>query len=111
MADIIPSVEAVNANLEYFKVSDRVTVIPAKSDPFPVPPQARYDSALIDGDHSYAVALLDWQHVKAVVNRYVIFDNLDKKHPDVVRVFVEACNDPDWRPVLLFDICGVLEKC
>ncbi len=105
-----PSVELVRENVKKFGVEGRVVVLP-EYFPCRLPFEfGWFESALIDGDHSYEGALRDWLECKRIVTRYIIFDNVDGKHPGVVEVFRQACADPEWKPVLLFDICGVVER-
>lgn len=106
-----PSIQILKENLVTFGMEDRAVIVPELSHPWPLAADAQFDTALIDGDHSFEGAAMDWENCRKHVQRYVIFDNVDKKHPGVVQVFRQACADPEWRPVLLFDIVGVVERC
>ena len=72
---------------------------------------AIYDTSRhIDGDHWGDAPLNDWNLVKDIVSRYVIFDNYDKEHPAVKATCENASFDPDWTCVYREDISFVLAR-
>lgn len=80
-----PSVEAIGENLARFDICDRVTIVRASSDPFPLP-CIRPSTALIDGGHSYGAALADWRNVSAITSdRIIIHDVVTDKHPGLLQ--------------------------
>jgi predicted O-methyltransferase YrrM len=66
-------------NIEFFEimgVADRINAI--VGDSLLIPKGKFYDYVLIDGDHAYEVAKLDWERIQSHVNSgsYVIFDDI-----------------------------------
>lgn len=105
-----PDRELLEANLKHWNVINKSVIVEAVSNPWPLPEDMCFDTALIDGDHSFGGAMLDWNNLKGWVNRYIMFDNVDTEHPGVVSVFRYACADQNWRPVLVYETCAVLER-
>lgn len=97
-------------NIEKFKVGNRMMVMQAKSIPFPKFSHIKFSTAYIDGEHKFGVPLQDWNNVKGLVARYVVFDNCDDKHPDVQEACEVADNDPNWKMVYDQGITFVVER-
>jgi hypothetical protein len=70
-----PSPEMVIENLIDAKVLDRVTLVLANSNPFPLQGM-EFDVGLIDGDHSSEAVLQDWNTLKECC-KTVIFHDVD----------------------------------
>lgn len=105
---LAPDVRIFEENMSLFGVVDKVELHAVVSNPLPV--EGPFVTALIDGDHSYEGCLADWLNVKEITSRYVIFDNVDKNYQGVVKVFSQACSSEGWRPVLLLNGVGVVER-
>ena len=91
------SSETLFENIEKFEVEDKVAVIKASS--FHACKEfvdIKFSTAYIDGDHKGNMPLWDWNGVKSLVTKYVIFDNWDDKHLDVRAACNMACEEYDW---------------
>lgn len=95
----IPTYEDVIRNIKVCGVADRVTVVKAKSNPWPLSKAIKPTSVLIDGGHSYEDCLADWQNVKALEPDIVLFhDYATGRHPGVQRVIDEVVfKDCAWQ--------------
>ena len=102
--------EVLFQNIETFGVGDRVLVLRSKSEAIANLVDMKFNTAYIDGDHEDDAPLNDWNMVKDIVDRFVIFDNYGEKWPDVVRVCEYAAALPDWRCVYAGGISFVLER-
>jgi hypothetical protein len=96
----VPTMKAVLDNLKTFGVDESVTVLKTFSDPWPLE-DVKPVTVLIDGGHSYEACLKDWENVKAVKPKFVLFhDYATGKHPGVEKVVDEVVRkDEDWRHV------------
>ncbi len=87
------TLDTVNENIKKFGL-DNVKIIQALSNPFPI--KEKFAVTYIDGDHWDGAPQKDWMNVKKITSRFVIFDNCDLDHLDVI----EACNvanrDKKW---------------
>lgn len=88
-----PSAERLKGNLEEFGVADRVTHVDEFSSPFPLPGH-RFDTAFIDGDHTYEGCKVDWYNLRDRVNHVIVFH--DTHLTDVKLVFEMARHHSDW---------------
>jgi len=104
------NLETVLENARRFSVSDRLEIITQRSYPWPVELEKRsFASAYIDGDH-WNFPWLDWLNVKDRVSRFIIFDNCDLEHPDVMFACQKAEQDRNWRRVHSEGITFILER-
>lgn len=76
------TLETIRENEQRFGVS--LEIIQAKSNPFPVRGRS-FATAYIDGDHWREAPLIDFINASTVTSDYIVFDNCDQKHPDVMR--------------------------
>ena len=97
-------------NIDTFGVGDRVLVLRSKSDAIANLVDMQFTTAYIDGDHWGIEPLNDWNLVRNIVNRYVIFDNHDEAHEGVEIACAAATIDPDWRCVYQEGISFVVER-
>jgi hypothetical protein len=101
----------VRQNAQAFGVSERFIILRKRSSPWPEELQGReFVSAYIDGDHWGQGPLDDWYNVCVCTTGYVVFDNCDAKHPDVVRACDLAGRGPVWREVYRAGITCILAK-
>jgi len=106
-----PSPFIVLANAKKFGVE----VHPHKCHHPPLPDELarlEFDTAFIDGDHSYAAARADWEYLKNRVRRYVLFHDIQKhdaRH-GADDVFREAAAESEWEIIYLKHKTGVLER-
>ena len=98
-------------NIGRFEVLDRLEIIVRRSYPWPVELEKRsFASAYIDGDHWNNIPWLDWLNVKDRVSHFVIFDNYDLEHSDVMTACQQAEQDRNWRRVHSEGITFILER-
>ncbi len=97
-------------NIETFGVGDRVLVLRSKSDAIANLVDMKFTTAYIDGDHWGIEPLNDWNLVRNIVSRYVIFDNHDETYEGVEIACAAATIDPDWSCVYQEGISFVLER-
>ena len=96
-------------NIDKFGVRDRIEHIIEFSHPFPIKGR-RFETALIDGDHSYEYVLNDWENVKKVVDKYVMFHDFRKSGVNKT-VNEHALQDKRWSLSTLHGWSAVLIKC
>jgi len=70
-------VETVLENFVRFGVAHRISIVKAKSHPWPFPASVRFDAALIDGSHTVQDVKADWENVWASTDRFVLFHDYD----------------------------------
>jgi hypothetical protein len=102
--------ETVMNNARKFGVLDRIEIVQACSCPWPVVEGRRFTTAYIDGDHWGDYPTRDWQNCAKVTDRYIIFDNVDDRHPSVQSAVNLAISSVCWRLVELKGITAVMEK-
>ena len=98
-----PSAGRLRDNLEKFGVGSRVTHIDKFSHPFPLPDH-KFDTAFIDGDHSYEGCKRDWYSLRDRVRHVIAFH--DTHLSDVGLVFQLARHDPKWETYLEYGGVG-----
>ena len=104
------SVDVLFKNIDTFGVHDQIMVLKSKSEAINNLVDMRFTTAYIDGDHENGTPLEDWNRVKDMVTRYVIFDNHDKSYPEVMRACELADKDADWNCVYKQEISYVVER-
>jgi hypothetical protein len=62
-------------NLKTFEVEDKVTLFQAFSNPWPLPDDVRVAVTYIDGDHSEASAIWDFEHAAPITSHYIMMDD------------------------------------
>ena len=107
---VVVTPETLFQNIETFGVGDRVMVLRSKSEAIANLVDMKFTTAYIDGDHWEDAPLNDWNLVKDLVSRYVIFDNYDERHPEVKRTCAVAEMGPEWRCVYQEGISFVVER-
>lgn len=103
------------ATLEYnicqFGVEDRIEIIEKHSLPWPDELKGKeFVSAYIDGDHWGKAPAIDWDNVKDITTKYIIFDNNMDLYPDVIKACEYAAEDPGWQPCFEQGITYILER-
>lgn len=105
--EITPGV--LRANAQACGVSLRI--VRGVSTPWPAELENnRFVSAFIDGWHWGDVPLEDFRNLSKRVARFILFDNYDERHPDVVRSCLIAAEYPEWIPVHVSGISFLLER-
>ena len=89
-----PTIGHVRENLEFAGVADRVTLVQASSDPFPLP-DMEFDAGFIDGDHSADAVLNDWISLSTRCKAVAFHDVDDLSVAGVIEKYVRA--DEDWK--------------
>lgn len=111
MSGIRPTAAMLQENFHTYGLQDEITHIDARSHPWPLPPEQRFTTALIDGDHSYEGAWQDWLNIKDKVDGLVVFhDTWDPAFTGVTRAFTDACRDPHWLVYMAVYNIGVLKR-
>lgn len=111
ITNIVPTRALVEDNFDRHPAFKKITIVEQPSHPWPKELDGReFTTALIDGDHTYEGCHADWANLNHRVTKYIIFDNVDKNNPAVVEVFRDAASVIDWRPVLLHNGLGVIER-
>ena len=101
----------LDKNIKSFGVEDIVRVIEKKSYPYPEELKGiEFAVVFIDGWHWDDIPLKDWNNIKEVTNKFVIFDNHDSKHESVRSACLEASTDKDWDTVGQIHICYILKR-
>ena len=96
-------------NIDKFHVGNRILVMNTFSQSCHFL-DMQFSTAYIDGNHEDGVPLHDWNLVKDMVNRFVIFDNCSAYHPDVMEACKIAHDDPEWEFVYYKGITYVVER-
>ena len=108
-----PCVDVVMANAKLFGVEDRIKVLTASHPPLPEELECiTFDTAFIDGNHSYEGAKDDWDNLKNRVRKYVLFHDITlAKYADhrCGKVFREA-QEEGWKSIYVEWKMGVLER-
>lgn len=97
-------------NIKNFGVEGRIFVMCQYSTEVKIYENLKFSVAFIDGDHKGDVPTLDWLLVKDHVTDYVIFDNYDNTHPEVIKAGKKASDDPEWKEVYNHDITYVVQR-
>lgn len=101
--------ETAIANFKTFGVENRIKIIKTRTQKW-LPNLHEYDTAFIDGGHDLESVHNDWMLLKDFVKKYIIFDDVCDKYPDVLDTFQFACSSLDWMPVYLAGIVGVMKR-
>ena len=89
--------DIVKENIKKFGLSRRCKIIKSKSNPLPDKAAGmEFSVTYIDGDHWGDAPYVDFENVKDITTGYIIFDNYDEKHPDVMGACHRAAEDPAW---------------
>lgn len=90
------TLETVQDNIERFGL-DNIEVVRALSHPLPdVVKERKYAVCYIDGDHWGDNPWQDWMNLSPLATHFVVFDNYDNLHPDVIATCDEAAKDSKW---------------
>jgi len=105
ICDIPVDLQTVENNAELFDVY--LEIIKAKSNPFPIE-GIRFSTAYVDGDHWGENPRIDIENCMKVTDNFIVIDNYDAQHPDVMR----ACEKHyrDWWMAYRGGITCVLAK-
>lgn len=91
-----PTAAAILDNLARFKVAERVSVIKARSYPWPLI-AVKPATVLIDGDHSFEGCMRDWQTVSRLEPEIIlIHDYASGRHPGVEQAVNEIMESTQW---------------
>ena len=94
----VVTLRAVLENFAKFGTADRINLVVAKSDPWPLRVDLRPDVVMIDGDHSYEGCLRDWKNVSKICDVVMLHDYQSGRHPGVDRVMDEVIReDARWK--------------
>ncbi len=103
--------ETVKENIKGFGLSRRCQVVKAKSNPLPEKvAKMEFAVTYIDGDHWGDAPYQDFMNVKDITTGFIVFDNCDDKHPDVLQACHQASQDAHWSMFLRTGITYVLAR-
>jgi len=77
----------------------------SNTHPFPYP-EREFGCVLIDAAHDFYNVWMDWNNVKKVATKYVIFHDYDRSHLDIMKAVKMA----EWFPVHISHHTAVLER-
>jgi hypothetical protein len=101
----------VTSNIEAFNLENRCYCIKAKSDELPgIVGDKKFAVTYIDGDHWNRVPYQDFLRVKDITDRFIVFDNADIYHPDVLDACLKAATDLDWMVTYYQDITCIIAR-
>lgn len=103
------TIEVVLENITKFALDDRIKLVQAKSQPWPLSIEDEFVSAFIDGQHDYKSCLSDWLNCKNCVSKVIQFDNFGIDYPQVCNVVSQATQS-EWIIVHVGGISAVLAK-
>ena len=58
-----------------------------------------FDIGLIDGSHNEDACRKDWEEMRLHVTKYILFHDFNDGHPGVQKAFLEAAEEPEWKPI------------
>lgn len=92
-----PHPQDVYMNAIRFGVEGMISVLRCSSYPWPFSEHLKPATALIDGDHSYNGCKRDWESLKDITEKTLIFHDYHPYYPGVQRVVDELVKpDPAW---------------
>ena len=103
------SIDIVKENLKKFGLTRAAKIIQAKSEPFPID-GVKFAVTYIDGDHWSGAPLRDWDNVKDITSGFVVFDNYDEDHPDVMEAAHQAAWSQEWVQYMQTGITFVVRR-
>jgi hypothetical protein len=99
--------ELAQRNVDKFHL-DNVILIKASSPNFDVG-NMRFAVSFIDGDHTEAGAFADWERVKEITDRFVVFHDY-MQLDGVTKACNKAAKDKAWRVYKKEKFCFILER-
>jgi SAM-dependent methyltransferase len=91
------NIEALNENAVYFKVAEKLTLIPNASYPFPADLKDKlFVSGFIDGNHDGMAPWLDFLSVRGVVKKFLCFGGVEEFYPGVMVAALRALSIGGW---------------
>ena len=97
-------------NLKKFKVQNRVFLLRDYSTEVVPFTGIEFAVTYIDGHHWEEVPFTDFELVEKVTTKYIIFDNYDEKHPDIVTAVTVALDSPNWKMCHEEEITCIIER-
>lgn len=98
------------ANFKRYGVTRRIEIVNSPSRPFPLPDR-QFECAFIDGDHWGENPYLDFVEIKDRVKRFILMDDHDNEHEDVMKTVVRILQTyPEWKVKEIGNKCLLLGK-
>jgi hypothetical protein len=85
-----PTCDDILANFLTFNVAHQISLVKAKSDPWPLPLDFVADAVMIDGDHSLEALESDWNNAKRIAKKFILIHDYDDPP---IRKFTEKIRD------------------
>ena len=105
-----PTAEDIQYNFQRFDVRRLVTHVDDWSNPWPLEDQ-KFDTAFIDGNHSWGGVLQDFLNLKDIVLCKIIIDDYgDPNWPDTSMAVASIVLCPEWSLEYAGDGIAVLER-
>lgn len=104
------TVQTLFNNIAKFNVGNRIVVLREYSTSLAEFIDMKFAVSYIDGDHRGGVPLRDWNLIKNITTKFVVFDNCADTHPDVHLACKAANDEKNWRKVYHKDITFVVER-
>ena len=104
--------EVLIRNFDTFAVTDRLKIIQKKSQPFPHEHLHTdiFSVGYIDGCHCGYTPFLDFYEMSKYVYGYILFDNYDNDHPDVIKAVEQLEILTNWKTALVDGVVCVVEE-
>jgi hypothetical protein len=96
------------ANFDAFMVSDKIKVIEASSFPLPLDFDLIPETVFIDAGHDRSEVLQDWESVKDITQKYVIFHDYGRLQG--VTDAVDSIKDKNWKLKEVFETLAIFER-
>lgn len=95
-----PTPQDVYMNMIRFHAEGAISVLRCSSYPWPLAGHIKPVTALIDGDHSEKGCHRDWESLKNITEKSVMFHDYHKYYPGVQKVVDEIVRkDDNWKEV------------
>ena len=97
--------------MKKYGVFDKIEIFEQPSRPMPLELKTRtFACALIDGNHWKENPYLDFLEIESLVENYIMFDDYDDEHKDVMDAVERASKSENWSLVSTDNSAAVLER-
>jgi len=107
---MMASEQIFHENVEQFGLEKRIELIVGESTNADLEHLGVFTSGSITGGHDFHSVAKDWNRMKGMVGRYVLFGNYYRANRGVGEVVRIANEERDWRCVLIYGISALFER-